>query len=339
MCSLDSTESVGVTGFGNASEPYILSLIPPIQVVDTQSLDLNLSQIGAGELQLTAIPTRPALFEVFTEDGTWENPGGLEALRVVLIGGGSGGGAGSQWIAGDAYALGGAGGASACVVNLTLYGSEIPPAAAAVTVGQGGAGGVVGAPLLDTYGQPGTQSDFGGFIYCGSGLIGGSPGIKFPFLTDSTVPGGVTQPMGGTVLGVDGVASPWTAGYPSTAHPLFVNRGAPGHGGCGWAVSNASGTGTGSSGGGIPTPMPGQAVPSNPSFYGVPTSAASAPGDGFNNLVSLVGWGGAGGAYGVRGGNGGLYGAGGGGGGAGNDAYPAGNGGRGGNGVVVVMGW
>lgn len=323
-CIAESSPSIEVEGFGSTEAPFDLSIVPPIEVLDTDSLGLDLLQTEEG-FQVLAFPVRRVDVQKFTADDTWTKPVWAEVVRVIMVAGGGGGGGGFWPSTGTGY--GGAGGASGAVTNLILAGSEIP-ASAAIGIGGGGVGGSPSPSITAgaTGGAAGGNTSFG--TYRALGGSGGSDG-------STSDPGtSLAPPNGGTVPGQNGI----------TAAPFAVERLAPGAGGHG---ANLASTGVlyGAQAGGYSLPgIGGRAA----GYYAQP--AVGIKRNGIDELVHLMGSGGAGGTaqnlYSTtdfaEGGDGGLYGAGGGGGSAGRaplDTSGPGAGGNGAPGICIVIAW
>jgi hypothetical protein len=110
--------------------------------------------------------------QVFTADGTWTKPAGINLVVVEVVGGGGGGGYGTgSW----ASSGGGAGGTAIETIDVSAISSET------VTVGLGGSGGVGGTSTEPGVSQTAESSSFG--AHCSAtpgtdqtatiGLIGG----------------------------------------------------------------------------------------------------------------------------------------------------------------------
>lgn len=329
-CRLESSDSVNVTGFGTQGAAYLLSIVPPIETLDTPTLSLILSQVEEG-LRLSAYPRQAVQVDVFTEDATWSHtvPPGTSAIRRVLLIGGGGGGGGGMWSpASNLASRGGGGGAGG---NVTYFTETLAAGAhsESVVIGAGGAGGAAPTSrgLNGLPGSDGAASYFGTWVaHGGPAGQGGAP---------SSGSGGVNTPYHGVVMGGDGSGAV-TASKPDRG----ISRLAPGGGGGGGAYIPGTGVVHGDEGG-YSLPARGLRTKTSPAPFNGTVA------DGEDDLVNFTGSGGAGGynlagTSGPRrhGGNGGAYGGGGGGGAQSNWAgIPPGNGGDGHPGICVVMVW
>lgn len=241
-----------ITGSGTATSPYDLSINLP-------------SSSG-----------RRPTSTVFTSNGTWTKPTGIQLFQVTLIGGGGGGGAGmTVAFAGPVYfnyaGMGGDGGA----VNRFYVHLSSAYTSAEVVVGAGGAGGTVdpSTPSQGTFGVGWPSS--GGVTYVrfmGAGqptreyaAVGGRGGLtgldsgaqyREPIGWANTGAGMWTGQKAheagqgsGPVLGISaGAGGPgnWQGGFPGGAHSLYDGKTngtiwAGGDGGAGGSASPTTG--------------------------------------------------------------------------------------------------
>lgn len=332
-CEVEDTESVQWSGDGSPESPFQPTLAFPLQVEDTSSLNLDLSQTEGG-FNLSAIAGAGGSHaSVFTEDGTWNDPGGLTVLRIILVGGGGGGGGEDiSFVPLDPYwRYGGHGGGGGAVTDLLI---TTVPASVPVVIGQGGARG-----QGDQDGFDGGDTTFGD--YRASGGIGGPKGFAgsmnyAPIQGSGDVYGGQfgTAKGGGSVI----PGNPYIEG--------IVGRLAPGGGGFGQILGYPGGSYPGppvtvahpGTSGGYSWPAAGSRLQGPASAF---RSTPSSP-NGPDSLAYPVGAGGFGG-YSTsvngagNGAHGGLYG--GGGGGAGVHTSNPRAGGNGAPGICIVMGW
>lgn len=103
----------------------------------------------------TTVPTASTGYtsiQVFTADGTWTKPAGINLIVVEVVGGGGGGGYGlTAWPS----AGGGAGGTAIETIDVSAISSET------VTVGLGGSGGISSSSTEPGVGQAAESSSFG----------------------------------------------------------------------------------------------------------------------------------------------------------------------------------
>lgn len=276
---------------------------------------------------------------------TWTKPAGAFLVRVICVGGGSGGGSGMRRATGLARG-GGAGGAAGAVTDVTYAASQLG-ATEPLTVGAGGAGGIA-VVANDTAGFPGIQGGdtfFGGTTAANSiqmavsapGVLGGGRGGTGAATSDGGVAGVTFGPAvqfygssGGAVVSV-------------TPSPAPVGSFGPGGGGGGGGLTAGNVAVTGADG------ASGQGAAFRPAATGGGgaanvglngTAGADAITDGSSNMLFGSGGGGASGLVagtGQNGGYGGRPGGGGGGGSASNNGSSSGLGGYGGNGGVYVI--
>ncbi|GIV28883.1 MAG: hypothetical protein KatS3mg027_2697 [Bacteroidia bacterium] len=115
-----------------------------------------------GTIQVTAATTLSPRFQIFTSNGIWIRPPGVNMVWVTICGGGGGGGGGSFLVydGGRHFASGGGGGGANCLIRYPVSVSEN----VSVTVGAGGVGGATGYS-----GSDGGSSAFGSLIVAGGG--------------------------------------------------------------------------------------------------------------------------------------------------------------------------
>jgi hypothetical protein len=270
----------------------------------------------------------------FTTPGTstWVKPAGASFVRLIMSGGGEGGGSGDR-NATTEIRNGGLGGRAAMIVDVTFRASDLSETAS-VFVGAGGPGG----PAVD-------EDDTEGSFY-------GSPGQSSRFNDDLLVGGEILADGGGGSLNhfVDDYATNLFYGYKpyylpsyyvSTTQTRFWQNGTGGSA----AAVNADETPdvvSGSNG----APVETRILDDRLAFGGSEGNGTTPNGgNGTSGVWSdiIFGAGGGSGAYrtGMPGGNGGngAPGAGGGGGAASDNGYASGAGGNGGNGWVKVIAW
>lgn len=296
--------------------------------------------------------TAPNKVTLFTVSGTFTLPTAYNALRIWLVGGGSGGGSGRVGAAGEA-SVGGGGGAGGGVQGPLDY-----PAAAfagdtqlTITVGTGGAGGVaiaatstngnpggvggnssvVGATTATVYGLAQGQTGTGGAGgQAGAGGGGGTAGGGSVFGAAAAMTGQV----GGNASATGGVGG---TGHNAGNSPLAMELGASG-GGAGGGISAANAAAAGGPGGALGL----SGVASNPAGGTANGGTGATPPNVPTGLAVGGAGGGGGGGGNPAGGNGGaggagaLYGAGGGGGGAARNGSSSGAGGAGAAGLVFI---
>lgn len=309
QCRFADSASVDITGSGSVSDPYTATPRPLLTVNDSPTLALTLD-VTDDTASLSAQPLLGADVQVFTSDGFWVKPAGVTFARILLIGGGGGGASGKSTTSGPSTSShGGSGGDAGQVMSTVLVDTEIP-AAATVTIGQGGNGGV---PVTNSFGFPGNDGGDTSFdIYTAPGGAGGGINGNSP----SHGPEGM--PPGQFASGEGAFWSPtW----------YYLAPGAGGHG-----ESNVY----------SPTPG-GYSHPAQGRRYPDDVGGGEVGGDGRDEPITKMGSGGGGGpgdpSGGFHGGNGGLYGGGGGGGGYAAYNNPSGAGGDGAPGVCVVVSW
>jgi hypothetical protein len=191
---------------------------------------------------------------VYTGPATWDKPAGLKAVRVTVVGGGSGGMGGLNL--GETLSIGGAHGVGGGVSRSVVSAPSIP-GPVSVTVGAGGAGGPApGSPGYSPSGAGGTSS-FGTFA---SATGGGARTATFtpPVGSNFTIApfsagvgsGGFQNEWGhASQLYGRGPANPTlTGGNPFNIHGGAITPGANTPGVSATANSGAGGSGASSSG-------------------------------------------------------------------------------------------
>lgn len=251
--------------------------------------------------------------QIFTEDGTWANPGSAGTVTITAIGGGGGGGSGAA--GSGEFINGGQGGGGGGISIVPLLAQDLP-ASVPVVVGIGG----TGAPGRTARGNgsdggAATDSTFGAYV-TGGGGGGGAAGILGSDPSVYVNGGSGTTSTGGTGLRRAGNNTIQGGGNGDNG------LGAGGGGGGGTARPSPNTTRQPTAGGPAPGGDPaggiaGLSSDSNAATVGLPAFADA--------LYTGVGAGGGGGGFaayygfygatGKRGGDGGPYGGGGGGGG------------------------
>lgn len=141
---------------------------------------------------------------IYTSPATWTKPATLKAVKVTIASGGGGGGGGRSASTPFSATPGGGGGGGS---GFGYFQSPAIPGPVAVTVGTGGAGGVVPAPGPVTYyaGSAGTTSSFGTLISATGGGGGTASGSTTPTVVPAPGPGGVITPSP-AIFGINGAA-------------------------------------------------------------------------------------------------------------------------------------
>lgn len=300
--------------------------------------------------------------QVFTTDGTWTKPSGVQFVCVEQWGDGGGGGGGYSAVAGSERNGGGGGGGGGYAKKIFMA-SELS-STETVTVGTGGAGGN-GGPAgggAGTNGGTGSGCSFGTHFTVGGGAGGiagsatsggdggGGGGSRTNgFLTLGGGPSGSTASTTNPAFGGGGGA---TAGS-SAGHGVEGGGGGGGGSTTGGAGSGGGssirGSGGGGSGGGVTAASPGTQSSGgaggtfeSQGIGGGGTAGSAGSGSGGNGSDHQGGGGGGGDNNGIGrpGGDGGIGGGGGGGGGGTLVAGGGGGaGGDGGSGLVIVYSW
>jgi hypothetical protein len=276
----------------------------------------------------TALPD----VQVFTGNGTWTKPVGvnIQWVQVFCVAGGGGGGSGMRGGAGTnrCGGCGGSGGgrslgslpASACGATET------------VTIGAGGAGGA--AQTADStagnIGSHGGDTSFGSLVLAQHGNRGSGGSTSGDNAPEGGYADFVGQMGGDTQTGGAGLTPQSTTSY---------RRMAGGGGGGGGSINTGNTAADGGAGGT-------RSISYDGAGAGAAGTAGGAGGAG-GNVAANAPQGGAGGGGGAAnaggaggtGGAGGLYGGGGGGGGASTNGSNSGAGGAGAAGICVVVSW
>lgn len=343
------------------------SMIFSLAVVAEETVSLSPGQISAqggflracdasGTFLLRNATRAAADVQVFTANGTWTKPSGVNIVQLYMIGGGAGGGSGRQGAAGTARS-GGSGGGGGAVISFATIPASVFAASEPIVVGSGGNGGAAMA-TIDSNGSNGAAGGLSTFS-SGATLVragGGNAGLGGTTASTTGGTGGVGD------CGIEGTSAPNNAagGAGQTTNggvALGLNGGiyhnATGGGGGGGLDANNTARNGGSSrltatsliglgyvGG---TPLLGGTSTATPGSYWATSALA-----GVGSLSFLAtphgGSGGGGGGtsaagVGGNGAAGGYYGGGGGGGGASLNGTASGAGGNGGPGLVVVVSW
>jgi hypothetical protein len=157
-----------------------ISLTPRVSLGDQSELGANMQ------------------LQVFTNDGTWNKPAGLRAVRIRLCGGG-GGGAGAPSTGTDQRSGGGPGG-GACYAESFINAADLG-SSETVIVAAGGAGGAAG----NNPGSPGGTSSFGSHVSASGGSEGGAGGaVSEPNVAQRFAGQGGTSGTGDVVLAGSG---------------------------------------------------------------------------------------------------------------------------------------
>jgi hypothetical protein len=324
-----STANPGYVGIGTSSPANALS-------VSNGSIQIAKSGAGLifpdGTTQVTAATSLSPHIQVFTANGTWTYPSGVNEVWVTMCGGGGGGGGGGG--TGNGATLPGGGGAGGgggdCIFRYPVAVSGN----VSVTVGAGGAGGAGEVNSTGGAGGAGTggsASIFGSLWAFGGG--GGGGGYAGYGGTNAGGQGGSagygSSGYGGGYGGVGG----GSVGNGGSANGGYGTYSGAGGGGGGGGQGNGGGGGLGGGGG---VGGPGGAE------YGYGSNAGGGGGGGGGGNAGGFGGAGSSNAAGGNGGTNGLYGFGGGGAGGAGAASTGSNGFNGGNGAnggVIVEWW
>lgn len=195
---------------------------------------------GAGSVPVWASASGFNNIQVFTADGTFIKPPGVDKVFVEVVGGGGGGG-----FSGDGIAGGGGGGGGYAAKLCTLTGNV------AVIVGKGGTGGT-GALFLPRDGSSGGTSSFGSscFATAGEGGVYSGEGDRYAScggIGGRGVDGDINIPgQGGAFGGEGGNSTLGMGGRPDHGRDGNVyggggTGGAPPHAGPGTSGGNGAG--------------------------------------------------------------------------------------------------
>lgn len=277
----------------------------------------------------------------------WYKPKNAKFIHIQTIGGGGGGGS-SPVSAASTTRYGGGGGGCSSISNGMFIASLLPDILY-VQVGVGGIGGVLG-----TSGGTGTISyvsvqpnnirtnvllangnSGGGGGAAGTSGLAGLGGAAGTVLTQNNC--GLSY-LGAIIffVGQIGLAGGLTNGT-TNSYASFILPVSPGCGGAGVNASNVTGTGGGTTGGGVFPSIPGGSQ-STSTPAGDGSGYSSFPSSNSNRLLPMfsMGGSGAGSSSLSSGGNGGNGGFGSGGGGGGGGLNSPGRGGNGGDGLVII---
>lgn len=188
---------------GNVAAPINIGSVTQTKIGGDICVDIS----GTVKCLGSATITIPHGMEVFTSNGSFTVPAGVNSLTVDVSGGGGGGG-GGLWCPGDCHTSsgGGSGGYVHTIVAVTP-GQVIP-----VVVGNGGNGGAGGHCWVP--GAAGSASSFGA-ISAGGG-------------------GGGNWPSGGAAGVPNGVGGSGGSWYSHTSHAGGANASGAGTGGTGY---------------------------------------------------------------------------------------------------------
>ena len=354
--SFSFTSSVNQTFTVSVFTEAANSVTFALDVVASETVSLSPGQISAqggflrardasGTFFLRNATQAAADVQVFTANGTWTKPSGVNVVQLYIVGGGGGGGSGRQGAA-SSTRFGGYGGAAGAVVSFATIPASVFAATAAVIVGSGGNGGSAAA-AIDTNGANGTSGGVSSFSV-GSTLVralGGGNGSG-----GSTTAGtaGVGN-AGDASDGCNGGNGSSTNGAVSIPGTGIYHAASGGGGGGGLDSFNLARTG-GSSRLTSTTALGLGYVGATPLLGGTGTSPAPGSYQSTSNGIGSISFlatphggsgGGGGGSFSTPGNGaaGGYYGGGGGGGAASLNGTASGAGGNGGPGLVVVVSW
>ena len=373
----DSSSTVAFSFKSSPNQTFTISVFATVasgvtfalNVVAEETVSLSPGQISAqggflracdasGTFLLRNATRAAANVQVFTANGTWTKPSGVNIVQLYMIGGGAGGGSGRQGAA-VTNRSGGSGGGGGAVISFATIPASVFAASEPIVVGSGGNGGAAMA-TIDSNGSNGAAGGLSTFS-SGATLVragGGNAGLGGTTGSTAGGTGGIGD------CGVEGSSAPTNAAGGAGQ----TTNGAVATGASGGIYHNATG---GGGGGGLDASNTarngGSSRLTSTSLIGLGyvggtpglggTNAAATPGsfqaiasplDGVGSLSFLAtphgGSGGGGGGtsaagVGGNGAAGGYYGGGGGGGGASLNGTASGAGGNGGPGLVVVVSW
>jgi hypothetical protein len=324
---INGSQVTGVNAWGLKTATGVVSISDATAPVAGQTLVTTSSSAGNWQNATNV--------QLFTANGSWNNPSPLTPRRVFvrMVGGGGGGGSGRKGAA-LTERCGGAGGGAAGLVEFWTLTTALGELTEPVTVGAGGAGGasqtanstngVAGSLGGDTVfnnvtARGGNGGAAGGTSTSSSGGGGLINGHMIGIVSANTAQGGngSTASGGGNAGGASTFFAP-TAGGGGAGMPVANNTPRAGGAGGGMGVSGTTTIESGGSGGNASAGGNGTAT----------RGSGTGGGGGASNHTSSA----------FAGGNGGGFGSGGGGGGGvTNDAGNSGAGGNGAPGYILII--